>query len=366
MKYLRSGRKKRIQEKELRKINAVVDSDLDTELFDDTDCTMNRICHYMEKCIANIDMDINTEDEFHWENLLPYIPDITSHGYKKIRDKLEEMQEWLYEINNARCKDTDDSEEAAKENNRNYDALYELAKSEFLGIVPDTSKLLDMLLVIFYSDKKFMKEHSDKSILWGCFGNELMERARSGFSHEGDTEMDQIRKRGEKARKSLESVHEYREKNYQVWEFDNDKNADRKVTIYKEDIRWIKKKVPAKQERCTDCRRLLLVLLYICRKCDSNTITVLCNKNNRITKSVLCKMADIDARNFNEVVRILQDLRILDAGIDKYNHLSLKMNEINMDGNEILAEDILYRKLKSIAKDKIREKVSSSVKNNCA
>ena len=152
----------------------------------------------------------------------------------------------------------------------------------------------------------------------------------------------------------------------EVWEFDNDKNADRKVTIYKEDIRWIKKKVPAKQERCTDCRRLLLVLLYICRKCDSNTITVLCNKNNRITKSALCKMADIDARNFNEVVRILQDLRILDAGIDKYNHLSLKMNEINMDGNEILAEDILYRKLKSIAKDKIREKVSSSVKNNCA
>ena len=42
----------------------------------------------------------------------------------------------------------------------------------------------------------------------------------------------------------------------EVWEFDNDKNADRKVTIYKEDIRWIKKKVPAKQERCTDCRRL--------------------------------------------------------------------------------------------------------------
>ena len=77
-------------------------------------------------------------------------------------------------------------------------------------------------------------------------------------------------------------------------------------------------------------------------------------------------MADIDARNFNEVVRILQDLRILDAGIDKYNHLSLKMNEINMNGNEILAEDILYRKLKSIAKDKIREKVSGSVKNNCA
>ena len=77
-------------------------------------------------------------------------------------------------------------------------------------------------------------------------------------------------------------------------------------------------------------------------------------------------MADIDARNFNEIIRILQELGILDAGMDKYHHLSLKMNDINMDGNEILAEDISYRKLKSIAKDKIREKVSGSVNNNCA
>lgn len=366
MKYLRSGRKKRSQEKELKKIGTVVKSDMDTELFDDTDCTMNRICHCIEENIGNIDMDIHIEDGFHWENLLPYIPDITSHRYKKIRDKLEEMQEWLYEINNDRCKDTDDSDEAIRENNRNFDALYELAKSEFLAIVPDGSELLDMLLVIFYSDKKFMKKHNDKSILWGCFGNELVERARCSFLHDSDTGMDKIRKRGAKARKSLENVQKYREKNYQIWEFENDKNADRKVTLYKEDISWIKKAVPAKQEHSTDCRRFLLALLYICRKCGSDTITVLCNKNNRITKSALCKMADIDARNFNEVIRILQELGILDAGIDKYHHLSLKMNDINMDGNEIIAEDISYRKLKSIAKDKIREKVSGSVKNNCA
>ena len=42
------------------------------------------------------------------------------------------------------------------------------------------------------------------------------------------------------------------------------------------------------------------------------------------------------------------------------------MAKISPWGKEILAEDISYRKLKSIAKDKIREKVSGSVKNNCA
>lgn len=366
MKYLHSGRKKRRVENELKKVNAVIGSLADAELFDDTDCTMNRICHHMEQAIGDISMNINTEEEFHWERLLPRIPDITGHRYKRVRDKLEQMQEWLYEINNGRYKDTDGSDEAAKENNRSYHALYEFAKSELLKVIPDESELLDMLLVIFYSDKKFMKNHSDKSVLWGCFGNELVERARCSLSNEGDADMEKIRERGEKAGKALDEAKKYREKNFQVWEFENKKNAGRKVKLYKDDISWIKKKVPAKQERSTDCRRLLLVLLYICRKCDTDTVTVLCNKNNRITKTALCRMADADARYFYEDIRILQGLGILDAGADKYNHLALKMNDINIEGGEILEEDVSYRKLKSIAKDKIREKSADSVRNNCA
>ena len=105
MKYLRSGRKKRSLEKELKAVNGLVDGGIITELFDDTDCTMNKICHYMEEKIGNINMDINAEEEFHWENLMPSMPpDITSHRYKNVRDKLAEMQEWLYEINNVKPK----------------------------------------------------------------------------------------------------------------------------------------------------------------------------------------------------------------------------------------------------------------------
>lgn len=50
---------------------------------------------------------INIKEDFHWENLISSVPDITSHSYKKVRDKLVEMQEWLYEINNAKYNDTD-------------------------------------------------------------------------------------------------------------------------------------------------------------------------------------------------------------------------------------------------------------------
>lgn len=365
MKYLRSGRKKRSQEKELRSVGALVEADVETELFDDTDCTMNKICHYMEQNIGNIDMDINVEKDFHWENLVVSVPDITSHRYKKIRDKLVEIQEWLYEINNAKYCNTEDTNNSVQEYNKNYDSLYEYAKAELLSIVRDEAELLDMLITIYYSDKKFMEKYNDKTVLWGCFGGQLIERSKCDFSHVGNLDMDKLLKRSEKAKKHLENLKEYRQKNFQIWEFENEKNADREVNLYKEDIQWIKKSIPTKTERCTDCRRLLLVLTYICRKCDIDAISIVHNKNNRITKSALCKLADIDRRYFDEDIKILAELGLLDISVDKYNHLALKDIQMNMDCNEILFTDIHYRKLVSVMKDKIR-KTAKSVKKDCA
>jgi len=365
MKYLRSGKKKRSQEKELKAVGELVGSDIETELFDNTDCTMNRICHHMEGQIGSIDMDINIEEEFHWERLIASIPDITSYRYKKVRDKLIEMQEWLYEINNAKYCNTEDTNDSVQEYNKNYDLLYEYAKAELLAIVRDEAELLDMLITIYYSDKKFMEKYKDKTVLWGCFGEQLIERSKCNFSYLSNSDMDRLLKRGGKAKKHFEDLKEYREKNFQIWEFENEKNVDREVTLYKEDIQWIKKSIPTKTERCTDCRRLMLVLAYICRKCDIDAISIIHNKNNRITKSALCKLADIDRRYFDEDIKILAELCLLDISVDKYNHLTLKNVQMNMDCNEILFTDIHYRKLAGVMRDKIR-KSEKSVKKDCA
>lgn len=365
MKYLRSGRKKRSQEKELKAVDALVEAEINTELFDDIECTMNRICHYMEENIGEIDLDINIEEEFHWENLVLSAPDITSHSYKKVKDKLIEIQEWLYEINNEKYNDVGDSNEANKTNKRKYDSLYEYAKAEFLAIIHDESELLDMLITIYYSDKKFMEKYKDKSILWGSFGELLVQRSERDFSHIGDPDIDRLIKRGEKAKKYLEDLKEYRESNFQIWEFENEKSAGREVNIYKEDIKWIKKSIPTKTERCTDCRRLMLVLVYICRKCDADAIRIIHNKNSRITKSVLCRLADTDRRYFDKDIKILERLGLLQISVDKYSHLLLKDIKINREYNEIIYADIHYRKLASVMKDKIRKSIKH-VKNECA
>jgi hypothetical protein len=365
MKYLRSGRRKRSKEKELKAVGALVGSDIETELFDNTDCTMNQICHYMEEQIGNIDMVINIEEEFHWERLIAYLPDITSYRYKKVRDKLIEMQEWLYEINNTKYCNTEDTNNSVQEYNKNFDSLYEYARAELLAIAHDESELFDMLITIYYSDKKFMEKYNDKTILWGSFGELLIERSKGNFSYIDNSDIDRLLKRGEKAKKHLEDLKEYREKNFQIWEFENEKNVDREVNLYKEDIQWIKKSIPTKTERCTDCRRLMLVLAYICRKCDIDAISIIHNKNNRITKSALCKLADIDRRYFDEDIKILAELCLLDISVDKYNHLTLKNVQMNMDCNEILFTDIHYRKLAGVMRDKIR-KSEKSVKKDCA
>lgn len=319
----------------------------------------------MEGQIGSIDMDINIEEEFHWERLIASLPDITSYRYKKVRDKLIEMQEWLYEINNAKYCNTEDTNDSVQEYNKNYDLLYEYAKAELLAIVRDEAELLDMLITIYYSDKKFMEKYNDKTVLWGCFGEQLIERSKCNFSYLSNSDMDRLLKRGGKAKKHLEDLKEYREKNFQIWEFENEKNVDREVTLYKEDIQWIKKSIPTKTERCTDCRRLMLVLAYICRKCDIDAISIIHNKNNRITKSALCKLADIDRRYFDEDIKILAELCLLDISVDKYNHLTLKNVQMNMDCNEILFTDIHYRKLAGVMRDKIR-KSEKSVKKDCA
>lgn len=97
-----------------------------------------------------------------------------------------------------------------------------------------------------------------------------------------------------------------------------------------------------------------------------DTISIIHNKNNRITKLVLCKLADTDRRYFDKDIKILEELGLLTISVDKYNHLLLKDIQINKECNEILFVNVHYRKLAGIIKDKIRKKTEKSVKKDCA
>lgn len=366
MKYLRSQRKKRSIEKEI-KTNASLLGNEEEGLFDDSDCTMNKICHYMEEQISKKNSSIKVQEPFDVENLMVGISDWETSKYKRIKDRLTNAQEEFADISNANYYDDEFCMSGDLEKEQRYAALYDWVKADLLEIEKDVSKLVDMLLVIYYSDKGFMKRYQDKSILWGCFGELLIERCKGNFSSTiSDEELEKFKKRREKALKSIDTLKKFREKNFLIAEFEAEGIKDISVNIYSEDVTWIKNMISTKVEYSNEARKLLLVLVYIYRKCNTNLIQLCQSHNNRLNRTSLCKLVKIDRRHLDSILNILQEHQIVGLNLNKQKHLCIELLKIPNEGEKILRENIEYQHLYSLANDSFREKVKKIGDKNCA
>lgn len=363
MKYLRAQRKKRSNEKEIN-TNAALLGDVAESLFDDSDCTMNRICHYMEEHISKKRSNIKETKSFAVESLLRSVPDIKGKIYKKIKDCLLDAQEEFADISNANYYDEDFCLSGDTEKDRKYIALYDRTKADLFQIEEDISKLLDNILTVYYTDKGFMKKCKDKSILWGCFGEQLIERCKgndcAGFDKE---DIEKLKRRRDKAIKSIDKLQEYRSKNFLITELEpkNEDGEDDSVDIFSEDISWIKSQISTKEEYSTEARKLLLALIYICRKCNTDTIMLYQSQNNRLNRTSLCKLVKIDRRHLDSILSLFRERKMIDLSLDSKKHLCITVLEIPEIGTKILRENVKYQTLYSLANDKFGEKVTKNV-----
>lgn len=366
MKYLRSQRKKRSIEKEIKTNSSLLGNE-EEGLFDDSDCTMNKICHHMEEQIVKKNSSIKVQESFDVNTLLTSAPDVTTKKYKKIKDCLYKAQEDFADISNANYYDDDFCMSGNMEKEQRYVALYDYVKADLIEIENDIPKLIDTLLLIYYTDKGFMKKYQDKSILWGCFGEQLIERCKGDFNNTiDDEELEKLKKRREKALKSIDTLKKYREKNFLIAEFEADGIKEISVDIYSEDITWIKKEIPTKVEYSNESRKLLLVLLYIYRKCHTNLIQLYQSHNNRLNRTSICKLVKIDRRHLDSILNVLQEHQIVELSLDKQKHLCIELLKFPNEGEKILKKNIEYQHLYSLANDKFREKVTKIADKNCA
>lgn len=366
MKYLRAQRKKRSNEKEIN-TNAALLGGVAESLFDDSECTMNRICHYMEEQISKKRSNIKETKTFKVESLLRSVPDTESKKYKKIKDCLLDAQEEFADISNANYYAEDFCLSGDTEKDRKYIALYDRTKADLLEIEDNISKLLDNILIVYYTDKGFMKKCKDKSVLWGCFGEQLIERCKgndcAGFNKE---DIEKLKCRRDKAIKSIEKLQEYRSKNFLITELENEDGEYISVDIFSEDISWIKSQISTKEKYSTEARKLLLALIYICRKCNTNTIVLYQSQNNRLNRTSLCKLVKINIKHLNSILSMFRKNKFVNLSLDNKKHLCITMNEVPKNGLKKIQKDVKYQKLYSLANDKFREKVTKNVENNCA
>lgn len=97
-----------------------------------------------------------------------------------------DAQEEFADISNENYYDADFCMSGDTERDQKYVALYDKVRADLLEIKPKVSELVDILLEIYYTDKGFMKRYKDKSILWGCFGELLIERCKGNFNNDID------------------------------------------------------------------------------------------------------------------------------------------------------------------------------------
>ena len=366
MKYLRSFRKKRSMEKEM-KTNAALVGEKDENLFDDSDCTMNMICHYMESQIAKKKSSIQVKQPFDVTTLMSSVPDVTSNKYREIKDYLVDAQEEFADISNENYYDADFCISGDTERDQKYIALYDKVRADLLEIKPKVSELVDILLEIYYTDKGFMKRYKDKSILWGCFGEQLIERCKGSFNSDIDEEqLTKLKKRREKAVKSINALKEYRDKNFLISEFETEVAKEKSIDIYSEDISWIKNQITTKEKYSVEARKLLLALFYACRKTNSFDVKLYQSQNNRLNRSSLCRLVKIDRKHLDSILNMLRDHEIIELQVDKNNHLCIHMLNMPENGMKVIKKNIEYQHLYAIANDKFREKVIKNVDKNCA
>lgn len=150
----------------------------DQPKFEDSNCTMNNICHYMEENLKDLKVNPKITEEFDFTSLLTgEWDDFYSEKYRDVRNKLFGLQEEFNKINRDKFHDKDDSTDAQQDSIGKFRQFYAYAKNELLLVQPDIQKLINDLVTIYYTDKQFISK-DNKSILWNCFPSEMIKIAK--------------------------------------------------------------------------------------------------------------------------------------------------------------------------------------------
>jgi hypothetical protein len=284
------------------------------------ECTVNMICWHLEEQFAEIDKAVeDNKNSFEWQKLLNAKdkPNPYSNTYKAVEKMMEAFNGIHSQISQSRIfltqvQDVNDS-------NYKYKIFYDYVRNFLLSLCRanvDIDKILDYLLIICYTDKKYV----DKAILWNCFSEEMVSRVKGEYLLEKDFDTSVFKLKAEKAKKKIkqnnlaselvkvslsidQEIKDDKGKIIQTKKINVDV-ANVEVNIYQSEVDYIRRAALTTKQK-----RVLLVLLVINRlNKQNNARFFICpGKKNKITRSHICKLVDISFREFEEIMTYLCD-----------------------------------------------------------
>jgi len=376
MKYLQKNERKKKKEK-VAKENAVIflSDDKTTAAerqeiekkqarFSDVDCNLNRICKHMEQKVKAIQVEQVEIDEskFDVEQFLPIFitekPNENSKLYIKLRAVLKKLTIEHRSLHKGLMLDDADKKREDKEKYYNY--FYAYARNELLQVCKllqekSISKVLNCIVHICYIEPEIIDNDGAKNIMWNCFEEELVERAKRTFIDK-QINYSGISKRVEKTRDlKKKKLAAYTKKQYvNMKELDE---AGNPIIIRDDEINQINFMISEEtlkgcgidnnkvEERVKELKKLYAVLMVISKRLENkktigegeekkeyhciNPITIRQNGNNRINYSNIAKLCGYSDYQRKKIKEQLADLDKLDAiNITTHDMSSLKIKVI--------------------------------------
>lgn len=307
--------------------------------FADTDCTVDRLCRYLDEQFDNIKADFYSEEyTFCFAELIRKEPNRYTKTYANVKEKLSE----LLKIHNQICGDKyyEEKNNINSDSEHRFDCFYSFCETELMKLCNDRTKLLEYVIYQLYTEKEFIG--CDKSILWNVFGEDICEIYRIGninTSPEKITKLENKRRRTEK--KNAEAVKALRKGSRIV----NIKDLpDGEITVTDTEISYISGIVEENQI----CLRLAVVLMAIYRKINFDNvkkpkpIKLESGQKNKVTKNQLRKLADIDHKQIIKGFKLLEcrGLIHIDIGNLKVPKISVNIPKLKKTAKEYTIKDI--------------------------
>lgn len=332
MRYLAKNRAEAIaEEKALKKARIAEKSEQEIEKirkFKDYDCNMNRLCHHAELEIAHIDLR-TSEYEFDYRKcFLRSQPAIKRKVFRRVQVLQKEYRQIAKWYNEETLK----SKAHQKSATNKFRWFYEKCRTELLTLEPDINKLLDMLVIIYYGDKRNGSEFLDleKDILWNAFPDEMIARS-SGENIATNIDFSKLE---EKHKKNVEYAKKQKNKNANRKKViinsiqGSTQHKDKCVLLTKEDRKRINslidkaytEKAIKRKDNVVKLKRILTMLVYLSRKCaDGNEspqwMKKLNNVPNELTDKTLERLTDVSHKYMDSAIALFEKMGIVESVI---------------------------------------------------
>lgn len=302
--------------------------------FKDYDCNMNRLCHYAEEQITAIDAQyaLKANEPGHMfdyrRSLIHSQPVINRKVYRMVQVLQAEYQHISMMYRKESLKSKTHRKAAANK----FRWFYAKCRTELLFLEPDIPRLLDMLVVIYYGDKRDGAGFLDleKDILWNAFPDEMIARCSDksirtsiDFSkleenHKRNVEYAKKQRalKADKKKvliKSIESMEAYRSKYITLTK------GDRAYINNVLDKAYMDKKIRRK-DNVAKLKRVLAIFVYLSRKYEDEKgspqwIQKLDNVPDEITDTTLERLTSVGHKNMDMAIALFEKIGIVESKI---------------------------------------------------